>query len=183
MEAMIDPESLSFSKMLITDLETPLSRMEQVLPMVAMAHHNKRCSNTTMIVLITVVEMIEAIVDTKVVETMVTVVVIITDAMTTEATVVIDAKTTNTVMTVVAEATVATERIDEVATTIETEAVAKATMIKAEIEGMVSRIEVPEETIIVNNSSHTISSIATKLTLSLIIDFTTRTILISSAGP
>ena len=184
MEEMIGPESLSFSKMLITDLETPLSRMEQVLPMVAMAHHNKRCSNTTMIVLITVVEMIEAIVDTKVVETMVNVVAIITDAMTTEATVVIDAKTTNTVMTVVAEATAATERIDEVATTIETEAVAKeATMIKAEIGGMVSRIEVPEETIIVNNSSHTISLIATKLTLSLIIDFTTRTILISSAGP
>ena len=183
MEAMIDLESLSFSKMLITDLETPLSRMEPALPMVAMAHHNKRCSNTTMIVLITVVVMIEAIEDTKVVETMATIVVIITDAMTTEATVMIDAKTTNTAMTVVAEATVATERIDEVATTIETEAVAKeATMTTAEIEGMVSRIEVPEETIIVNNSSHTISLIATKLILSLIIDFTTRTILISSAG-
>ena len=183
MEAMIDLESLSFSKMLITDLETPLSRMEPALPMVVMAHHNKRCSNTTMIVLITVVVMIEAIEDTKVVETMATIVVIITDAMTTEATVMIDAKTTNTAMTVVAEATVATERIDEVATTIETEEVAKeATMTTAEIEGMVSRIEVPEETIIVNNSSHMISSIATKLILSLIIDFTTRTILISSAG-
>ena len=102
--------------------------------------------------------------------------------MTTEATVVIDAKTTNTVMTVVAEATVITERIDVVATTTETEAVAKATMIKAEIEGMVSKIEVPEETIIVN-SSNMISSIGTKLILNLIIDFTTRTILISSAGP
>ena len=184
MEAMIGPESQSFSKMLMVDLETPLSLMEPALPMVvmAMAHHNMRINNTTMIVLITVVETIEAIVDTKVVKTMAAVAIIITDAMTTEATVVIDAKTTNTVMTVVAEATVITERIDVAATTTETEAVAKATMIKAEIEGMVSRIEVPEETIIVN-SSNMISSIGTKLILNLIIDFTTRTILISSAGP
>ena len=137
-----------------------------------------------MIVLITVVAMTEAIVDTKVAETMVAVAIIITDAMITEATAVNGAKTTNMVMIAAAVDMAATGGIDVVATTTETEeVVAPGTMIKEAIEAMVvSRIVVPEETITVNNS-HTISSIETKLILTLIIDFTTRTTLISSAGP
>ena len=137
-----------------------------------------------MIVLITVVAMTEAIVDTKVAETMVAVAIIITDAMITEATAVNGAKTTNMEMIAAAVDTAATGRIDVAAITTETEeVVAPGTMIKVAIEAMVvSRIVVPEETITVNNS-HMISSIETKLTLNLIIDFTTRTTLISSAGP
>ena len=185
MATMIDLASPLFSKTQMVVLETPLSRT-LVQPMavliMAMALHNKTCNNTTMIVLITVVVMIAAIVDTKVVKTMVVVAIIITDAMTTEDTVVIDAKTTNMEMIVAVAMVAATGTIDVVDTTTETVEVAQATMIKVATEAMVSRIEVPEETIIVNNS-HMISSIETKLTLTLIIDFTTRTILISSVEP
>ena len=114
---------------------------------------------------------------------MVAVAIIITDAMTTEATEVSGAITTNTEMIAVVEATAATERIVVAATTTETEEVAKATMIKVVIEAtVVSRIVVPEETIFDNNS-HTISSTGIKLILIRIIDFTTRTILISSVEP
>ena len=187
MVEMIGLESLSFSQTLIAVLETPLSR--NLVPLMVdlimvMEILSKRCNNMTMIVLITVVVTIEAIVDTKVAETMVAVAIIITDAMITEATAVNGAKTTNMVMIAAAVDMAATGRIDVAAITTETEEeVAPGTMIKVVIEAMVvSRIVVPEETITVNNS-HTISSIETKLILTLIIDFTTRTTLISSAGP
>ena len=187
MAATIDQESPSFSKMPIMALETPRSRRASAKienPTMAMVLNSKQRNNTTMIVLITVeVAMIVAIVDTKVAKTMVDVATIITDAMTTEVTVVSGAITTNTEMIAVVEATAATERIVVAATTIETEEVAKATMIKVVIEAtVVSRIVVPEETILDNNS-HTISSTGIKLILSRIIDFTTRTILISSVEP
>ena len=137
-----------------------------------------------MIVWITVVVMIAAIVDTKVVKTMVAVAIIITDAMTIEDTVMIGAKTTNMEMIAVVAMVAATGTIDVAATTTETVEVAQATMIKVATEAMVvSRIEVPEETIIVNNSSHTISSIATKLILNQTIVFTTKTTPISSVEP
>ena len=186
MATMIDLASLLFSKTQMVFLETPLSRtlaQPMAVLIMAMALHNKTCNNTTMIVLITVVVMIAAIVDTKEVKTMVAVAIIITDAMTTEDTVVIDAKTTNMEMIAAVAMVAATGTIDVADTTTETVEVAQATMIKVATEAMVvSRIEVPEETIIVNNS-HMISSIETKLTLTLIIDFTTRTILISSVEP
>ena len=83
MATMIDLVSPLFSKTLMVVLETPLSRtlaQQMAVLIMAMALHSKTCNNTTMIVLITVVAMIAATVDTKVVKTMVAVTIIITDS-------------------------------------------------------------------------------------------------------